>query len=137
MASARALRCGSEAVRVSCGEQRGDGDALTLGHRTDALVLVHAHAYEKFVAASAAPVALAEQQVGDSHAFELPWVAEDDLGVVQVATRDPVLDPGARLSNLIGALEGADMLRTVARSGIHARSTRLAAPTGPRCRWRT
>src|SRR4051812_6806078 len=99
MASAGALRCRSEAGLVTLRELRGDRDALTLGHRTDALVLVHAHAHEKLVAASAAPVALAEQQLGDSHALDFPWVAENHPGGGQVTTRDPPLDQCARLSN--------------------------------------
>src|SRR5213076_2618557 len=54
-----------------CGEHRGHRDALTLGHRTDPLVLSHVQAHEKAVAAGSAPASLAEQNLADLHAREL------------------------------------------------------------------
>jgi len=42
-----------------------------LGHRTDALVLAKGHGEETLVAAFPAPLALAEQNLGDLRALDL------------------------------------------------------------------
>jgi hypothetical protein len=117
----RLSRDAGRARRV--GEQRGDGGALTLGHRTDRLVLAHRHAVEKVLAASAAPLSLAGQNLADRHPLDLPSVAEDDLGSGQVPTRNSALDHGPSASHPIGPLECTNMLRTIARHRFHDVST--------------
>jgi hypothetical protein len=85
-------------------EQRGRRCSLTLSHRTDLLVLAHGEAKEKLVAASTAPVLLADQNLRDRHRVELPSVAENDLSSGQLASRNSALDRGASPSYVIGPL---------------------------------
>jgi len=66
------------------------------------------------VAASAAPLPLADQNLRDRHRVELPLVAEDDLSSGQLAPRNSALSRGASASDVIGPLECPNMLRTIA-----------------------
>src|SRR5215207_5021435 len=117
----RLRSCGRARVR---GEHGRHCDALTRGHRTDALVVADGHGQQKRVAAFPAPSTLAEQNLGDRHALDLPAVAEDNLGGCQVTACDSPLDECARPPDLIGALECPRMLRTTAtRRRIHDLST--------------
>jgi hypothetical protein len=101
------------------GEDGGHRYALTRGHRTDALVVADGHRQQELVAAFPAPLALAEQNLGDRHALELPAVAQDNLGGCELTACDSPLDERARPADPIGALECPDVLSTTGRPGIH------------------
>ena len=96
------------------------------------------------MAASPAPLPLADQNLRDRHRVELPLVGEDDLSSGQLARRNSALGRGASASHVIGPLECPNMLRTLAWRKIHDVSTTpfveawflrlLFARAGPRTR---
>jgi len=94
------------------GEHRRERTALAVGHRPDRLLLGHRELGEEFTAACLTPTALAHQQVGDRHRLGLPRAVEDHRGDAEIPQRDSALERSAGETDLIGAFQGAHVLRT-------------------------
>jgi hypothetical protein len=96
-------------------QHRDQGLALAFGHRSDRLLLGHRQLSQELAAAGLTPATLAHQQVRDGHAVGLPGAVEEHVGDVDLPGRDPSLELGASEANLVGAFEGAHVLRGPAR----------------------
>src|SRR3954451_5719904 len=116
--SAESLRCSRSppstiGLLEACAsaELCGQRQPLALGHRADRLALRKACGIEQPPAAHIAPLSLAHEHIGDRHALDIPWVAQDYLCGRYLAVGDTPLELGAGEADPVGAGEGLDALR--------------------------
>jgi len=91
-------------------DHRGQRAALALGHRADRLGLGHADDRQELAAARGPPPALAEQQLGDRHAGDLPRTLEDHRCDGRASLGDAALELGTGEPDLVGAPKCLHML---------------------------
>src|SRR4051794_8085913 len=115
--SAESLRCSRSPPSgigllggCASAELRGQRQPLALCHRADRLARRKACGIEQPPAAHLAPLSLAHEHIGDRHALDIPWVAQDYLCGAYLAVRDTPLDVGAGEAGPVGAGEGLDAL---------------------------
>src|SRR5207248_3324514 len=95
---------------VSGAEHRREHVALSVGHRSDGLLLGHGEPGEELAAAGLTPAALAHQQVRHRHAVRFPGAVDDHLGDVDLAGGHPALELGAGQADLVGACQSTHVL---------------------------
>jgi hypothetical protein len=102
---------------TTTGEDGGRGDPLASSQRPDRLIFAQTEVGKELTLSGYAPMPLADQQLPDRHAVDLPAVAQNDLGCCQLTGPYLALKPSACGTHVVSPFQRLQSLDTIDRPG--------------------